>query len=454
MADTITHERSARVHRQSHVASSRKWTVTRITMVLVAGAILLPQGVGLPLPGGLPNLDLPRLAMVGVILLLAARVLTTGGLAERGAPRTLALLAGLMILQMASAAASEAARGSTIWAVGNLLTTWLFAFAVISLTGGIPHQDKVVRVLTVVAALLCVWSVAELVTQHKLVPVRNLWTGETTSFSTTLRRQVPGSSTFLPLMSIGPFAVNLTLAAFLCALGGFLLVRRRSTSTKRHGLSVALLILAVLGTQSRAGFMGLAAMVVINLASFGSFRERRRLILMGAAAGALVWLVGGDQFSLAFGTAYSDAVGADGGAGSFGSRLGGLGLLAEQFSQWWLLGFGPGSLFDMDRVPTSLQVQSDPGSYFAFFVESGLIAGLMLTALVGLSIRDGLRSRVIETRAAALGLTGFWVTTLSSITPWGWGIALVLAGFIESWTREERRTDRQRRASLPRRLWS
>ncbi len=427
-------------HAESRLATSsrRKRTATRLTMALFAGSILLPQGVGLPLPGGLPNLDLPRLAMLAVILLLVVKVTSTGRLDVRGAPRTLTLLAALSVWQMVSAAASEAPRGATVWALGNLLTTWLFAFAVISLAGGMKRREQVVRVLTVVAVLLSLWSVAEMVTQHKLVPVRNLWSGEESqSFSTSLRRLIPGSSIALPLISIGPFAVNLTLAGVLCTLAGFLLVRGR-TSARWHRFHIALLALALFATQSRAAILAFAVMVVINLAAIGTLRERRRLIMV--VAGALVLLLGGTQLWLALSTAYADAIAADSSSGSLGSRVGGLRLLADQFNRWWLVGFGPGSLFDGDRVPTSIQVFSDPGSYFAFFVESGLIAGLMLTALVVLSVRDGLRSRMVETRGAALGLIGFWITTLSSITPWGWGIALALAGLVESWTRGERRS--------------
>lgn len=427
------------VSRSRQVAAPRPWPVTGATLVLFAGAILLPQGVGFRSAAGLPNVDLPRLCMLGAILLLLLRAGSSGSFPIRGAQRTMGLLAALAVWQVVAAVWSESPRASVIWAVGNLLTMWLYALAIISLAAGERHRERVVRMLTTVAVILAAWSVIELVTQHKLVPVRNLWSGaEGVRFSTSLRRLIPGSTIVLPLMSIGPFAVNLTLAGALCALGGFLLVAAGKTR-RIHRVHVALFILGVLATQSRVGVLAMAAMLLANSRWVGSRRERRRALFITIAVAFVAVLMGGEGLRLAMSAALEGArAGAESG-GSLGTRLANLRLVAEQFRNWWLVGFGPGSLFDADRVVTSVRLMGDLGSYFAFFLESGLPTGVMMTLLMLASVRDGLRSRVAETRAAAVGLIGFWITALSSITPWGWGMALALAGFVESWARAERK---------------
>lgn len=416
---------------------TRRWGVSTVTLLLFAGAILLPQGIGVRSPAGLPNVDLPRLSAIGVIVLLVLRLLTTGRVRLGQAPRTLVLLAFVACWQLVAALASDSPAASAMWALGNALTIWLFAFAAISLIGGDATRPRVVRMITILALILSAWSVFELVTQQKVFPSRNLWSGEGTKFSTSMRRLIPGSTIMLPFMSLGPFALNLTLAGALCAVGGFLL--RRESGRRPRRWRIALFVLAVLATQSRAGIIAMAVMLMINSGGASRFRERWRLMVMTGGVIAIALFFGGERVWLAVQTAFRDAGSGESSAGSFSTRFANLQSIIEGVGTWGLVGYGPGSIFDADRVVTSVKVIGDPGSYFAFFLESGLPAGLAITVIMFVSVREGLRSKLPETRAAAVGLIGFWITTLSSITPWSWGMALALAGFVEGWTRAERR---------------
>ena len=364
-------------------------------------------------------MDLPRVAILGVLLLLATKSILTGRFALRGARRTLTLLVGLAVWQVLSAITADARGGALTWAVGNILTMWGFAIAVTSLTGGADQRARVARVLVLLATILALWSIGELVTQHKLFPTRNLFIESGQRFSTTLRRLIPGSrGIILPYMSIGPFASSLSFAGVLCALGGFLLVATEKARRSTIRLRVAMFVAAVMATQSRVGVLAAAAMLA-GTTLWGRSRERRWTLPVAATMVATILMLGGSQLRLAFQTAYSGVVAGEESRGSLGRRLRNLEAMRDDFGEWWLLGFGPGSLFDADRVASSVQLFTDPGSLFAFFLESGMPAGLMLTVLVVTSIRTGSRSQIAEARAAAIGLLGFSITTLSSITPWG-----------------------------------
>lgn len=423
-----------------------------IVCLLFIASILLPQGVGFKLPGGLPNMDLPRLAIIALQAVFLAHVLYRGKFAVP-APRTLLLLFALTFWQIVSAYFSASPSNSLMWALGNGLSYWGFGFALIVFLGSEKYRPLVVKTLTLVGFVIAAWSTIELLTQHKLVPYRNIWSNaEYELFSTALRRRIPtldrlyDNLYITPYMSIGPFANQSALAAVICALGGFTFIRpkMRVVSTL---CSVGLFALSVLGTQSRAGI--LAAFVMILLSTLWSKPRMKWAVLLGMGIAtlatflALTLTVGKSavvevaRYSVQDAVSVNDETGDEETGRGFYGRFAGLMLLLSQMKQWWLFGFGPGSLLDADRVQTSIALSSDPGSFFVFFFESGLPAGLLLTAILLNSVIKGLKSEDLNVRAATLGIIGFGVTSLSSIVPHGWGITIFLAGLIESWSREK-----------------
>lgn len=421
------------------MAGRRRKSVMRYStaaLVLFGLSILSPQGVGVRLPAGLPHLDLPRLAIFALIGLFFLRTSSSGRLPINGAPRTLTILVLLSLWQFVAASASESPRWSLVWATGNLLTYWGFAFAFIVLVDPRGYRGKIVKTLIGVGTILALWSIIEFGTQGKLFAVRNLWAGaEVQRFSPSLRRIHPGMDIDLPLMSIGPYAINLSLASSLCVLGGFLLLRGRK-ARNIHRVTSALFVLGVLATQSRAGVIAAALMIVISTFWRRSGAGRLWPLTIVVAIATIAWFSGEYVRGIVSGAVkFSDFWNWDDSAGSVAGRVLGLRMLFQQIDGWWLWGFGPGSLFDPERVTTSVVVFSDPGSFFALFVESGLMVGLLLTWLMVKSILDGSRSADPDVQAATLGLIGFAFTALISLSPWVWGTALVLAGLIESWSK-------------------
>lgn len=423
-------------------------TVSYCALAIFCASILLPQGVGLRFAPTLPNLDLPRIMMLAMLGLLLTQVPKLSWSAFRHAPRTLGLLIAVSIWQFLSAAASNSPRWSVLWAIGNVITYWGFAFAVIVLAGPIVRSHQLAQILFVLAALLALWSAFEFITQLRVIAERNIYeAAEHVVYSPYLRRRVlvDGVEIAMPIMAIGPYAINLTLGAVLCALGGFLLVRHYASGVL-YFLSVALFVFGVLSTQSRVAVIAAALMLVVVFFWATSGRDRLYIVLSCiAAAAAFVLLFGPSDFLLAFGNKFFGGVvlhsdvpdpgAAPGDSGTIQARWYGLTLLWEQIGKFWLLGYGPGSVSDAARTGTTLGLYSDQGSFFGFFVELGMIAGSMIAIVVFASIVEGALSRDAKTRAAALGLMGFGVTALSSVTPWGWGVALVLAGLVESWAK-------------------
>lgn len=406
-----------------------------VALILFVLSILLPQGVGFRLPGGLPNLDLPRLAVLVLLGLFFLKGLSSGRISINGAPRTLTLLFLLSVWQFISALVAESPSEAMIWAVGNTCNFWLFAFAIISLAGHKIKHHQVAKAFATAGIILAVWSIVELITQKKIFALRNIWAeSELQLFSTTLRRVYPSLGIELPLMSIGPFATNHALSGALCALGGFLIFYQCKLG-KRCWITTVIFILAIMATQSRTGIIAATLMILISIIwdKSGMKRFLPLIIVTAMFLIAIVWL--DLEQIIAYSFRFSDFTGEKESVGTVAARAFGLQLLFEQIDKWWLFGAGPGSLFDSDRVISSIKIYSDPGSFFAFFVESGLPAGLMLSWLILTSIVDGIRSADLFTRAATIGIIGFSVTALVSLNPFGWGITLVLAGMVESWSK-------------------
>lgn len=426
--------------------------------LLFFASVFLPQGVGLKLAPDLPNLELPRVAMLAMIGLLILRVPQIKASAFSHAPRTLALLATLAIWQFLPAVFSGAQKWSILWAMANVVVFWGFAFSVIVLAGRPEQSRGFVLMLTVLIVLLSLWAALEFITQTKLVMDRNIYFGlDPQRFSPIPRRRVfiDGQEVLMPYMSIGPYGINVIFAGALCSLGGFMLLRKHGSLVLR-GLLTGLFVFAVLSAQSRAGVVALAVMLALTFWWTKTTRERVCLVVSSVAAGLMFVLSFGIyEFFLSFShnvmvpaidsgvaTAGTSVAGTAGyglqAPGSVEGRWYGLKLLWSQLGDFWLFGYGTGSLFDAERVVTSVKMISDIGSFFCFFAELGLVGGMLLAVLVLSSVAEGVKSADWKVRAATLGLIGFGVTALVTSMPTAWGIALVMAGLIEGWSRVDR----------------
>lgn len=429
-----------------------------LAVSLLVGALLLPQGVGFKTSFDLPKIDLPRLSMLAMLIAAIFFIFRSRHVsAFQIAPRTLMLLTFVAGWQVLSAVMTNAGIWPYYWAFGNFVAFWGFAVAFIVLAGHREFRSLVVPTLITLGVVVALWAAAEFISQEKLIAYRNLYDGDHGSrgFSYEMRRQILGVGGF-PYMSLGPYFIHHTLAAVLCALGGFLVLGSDKRKSLWFFLGTSLLTFAIFSTQSRAGIMAYIAMLTIGLCLHETWHGRL-MIVSGAAIGLLLFipLFGGvDNFSMAFFyNTRSDlgildiynkiqAIGIPNllhehsiAAGTAEGRLAGLMMLLSQVDQWWLYGTGPGSLLNQERIASQLVVYSDQGSFIWISVESGLPVGIALTVGMIACLHKGLRYPDWQVKAAALGLGSFWLFTLIQIGLQSWTIGMVLMGLVEAWSR-------------------
>ena len=119
-------------------ASTLGQSFERWQIALLALVFLLPHGIGLSSPFGLPNIDLPRLAVLGfhAIALSALVINPPRGLFSGGMGLVRAVLLFIGSWQFLAALFSATVSGSIIWAIGNWLNIWGLAFLATSFTFG------------------------------------------------------------------------------------------------------------------------------------------------------------------------------------------------------------------------------------------------------------------------------------------------------------------------------
>lgn len=428
-----------------------------IAIGLLIGVLLLPQGVGFRVPFEFPRLDLPRLSTLGLFTIVGIYLMRNPKRFEvfQIAPRTFALFAFITVWQIVSAVTVSTGIWSYYWAFGNFVAFWGFAIAFVILAGHREYCPLVVRVLITVGVILALWSALEFITQAKLVTYRNLYDGDPSArgFSYIMRRRIHGMDE-LPYMSLGPYYIHHVLAAVLCALGGFLIVGPDKRSPIWYFLGSLLLTFSILSTQSRAGFVAFIVLIMMCFYFLKSWRSRLAMLGGGVVALALfVPLFGGmDNFKIAFmhqifGSSFIMDIFSGVQAGSQDvrqevsilasaqGRIAGLFILFSQIDQWWLFGTGPGSMVNQERFTPTIVSYSDQGSFIWFMVESGLPFGIALAIAIAASLYQGLRSKDWWTRSAAVGVGSFWVFSLIQVGLPSWGIAMILTGLIEAWSR-------------------
>jgi len=116
-------------------------------------------------------------------------------------------------------------------------------------------------------------------------------------------------------------------------------------------------------------------------------------------------------------------------------------LFLNWFENWkWLFGWGNGSLGDPERVVSSIfddyVPTIIPGSFFIWFLESGIFVGMFIFFILLRAIIIGLNSHNDILIMMAISLVGYFTMMLSTINSKILGPALVICGLIEYFSRK------------------
>ena len=416
-------------------------TWKNITLILFSLSVLLPQGVGIAHPFGLPSLDLPRIATIMlfitfVMYLVSKRPSIATVLGDHS--KTIQFLLVIILMVFVSAIYSESPKTSLLWAAGDTCLFFGFAIATLFILSeeGCTKKEFITTLL-VIGSVLILWTSIELIIQENLILNRPTWDKAVTDIFLHLHR--------FWLMPVGPYGYVQSLALALALFGPVFLVLGEYGNRYFKMFFAVLFIVVLFATQSVAAIM--AAFVIVIVTMYKSLVSKSvskigwwllGMLMLMLYLIAVFFPISNDYFSwIHFATYLVD------GRGSFGARFdNNSALIQHMFSTGhWLLGYGPGSLLDLGRVVTSVyeggwELRTAPGSVFIWFIEFGIVIGSLIFYMIVSAIVKGLRAADAATNGLAIGLVGFFTIALSSQSPYLWGVALVYVGMIEMWTKE------------------
>ncbi|OUR64346.1 hypothetical protein A9Q79_07895 [Methylophaga sp. 42_25_T18] len=409
-----------------------------ITLLWFSLSVLLPQGVGIAHPFGLPSLDLPRISTILLFItfcmyLVVKRPSIASVLGERF--KTRQFLAFIIIMISVSAIFSESPGASFLWVIGDTFLFFGFAFItlfILSEEGCTKHEF--ITTLLVIGTILILWTSIELILQENLILNRPTWDKSVTDIFLHLKR--------FWLMPVGPYGYVQSLALALALFGPVFLVLGAQYNRYFKMFFSILFIVVLFATQCVSAIMAAFAFAfaIVIVMTYKSTSKLGwwliGILMLMLYLIAVFFPISNDYFSwIHFATYLVD------GRGSFGARFdNNLALFQHMFYAGnWFLGYGPGSLMDLGRVVTSVydggwDIRTDPGSVFIWFIESGIVVGSLILYMMVMAIVKGLKATDAPTQGLTIGLIGFFTIALSSQSPYLWGVALVYIGMIEVWT--------------------
>jgi len=340
------------------------WSKLALAMFLLT--ILLPQGVGIEHPWGLPNIDLPRIAAILLFMMFFAYLMIHRPHPAKlfsAAPGTQLLLVVVIAILFLSALFSESPNASLLWAAGDTIQVFGLAFVVIFFAGlGEHSKSDIMWAIIIVGSVLALCAAVELLIQGPLIKIRNCWDPDVWNLFSHLKRffHIPN----------GPYGNGQNLVAALCLFGGNMLLGREQRPVYLQLMLGTLIVIAILGMQSIAGLVACLVMIAIAFELSTGVIRWWPVILLAAITGIvlLFFSVSSTHGNHLFWEQMIDYI--IEGRGSLPYRLySDIGLFQNLFAHQWLLGFGPGSLTDMARVHTPVyhggwETRTDPGSFF------------------------------------------------------------------------------------------
>ena len=408
--------------------NNSKWI--NFILIGVGATVLLPQGVGLKFEESLPSLDLPRLACLIIeihglfYVLVNFKRINRGDFIGNVSRNTYGIILLCFIADLISSLNATQSY-SIVWFTGDVVQIYALAFFVLF----ILQVEKVeialpIRCFITLGIVLGIWLLAEVIFNKHFIYDRNLWSKEVVYHLHSLKRFF--------ILPMGPYAYVQSFVYAICLfLGGTIFL----DGLKRFFFIILLLSVLLFSQMISAIFLCLA--IILYLIIKIKIKECLFVILVCS----LIFF----GFYLAFppnNFSYTSMhhfwYAFDGGRGSITYRFDNLIYLFNRVYEdsKFFTGFGMGALRDMNRVPTNIylpgyQFRTDPGSFFIWFFEGGLLLWLSFIALFINAIYLAFKSTTSLEKYLCGGIAGFFIIALSSQSPYLWGQAIIFVGILE-----------------------
>lgn len=412
--------------------NNSKWI--QFVLIGLCGTILLPQGVGFKFGVSMPNLDLPRLAcliteLLGLIfILINFKRISKGDFIGNVSRNTYGLILLCFIAELVSSLNATQSY-SYIWLIGDTVQIYALAFIVLF----ICQVERVGEALTIryfmaVGIILGIWLVAEVIFNKHFIYNRNLWTQETLYHLHSLKRFF--------IMPMGPYAyIQSFLYAICLFLGGTIFQNGR----KRFFFIIFILCLLILSQMISALFLCIILIIYLFVNS-----KMKEFLLATLILSLLIFsiFIFFPPNNISYTSVHYLWYAFDGGRGSISYRVDNLVYLFNRVIEEsnFLNGFGMGALRDMNRVPTNIylkgyEFRTDPGSFFIWFFEGGLLLWLSYFALFMNAVLFAFKSSTSSEKYLCGGIAGFFIISLSSQSPYLWGQLIIFIGMLEYFVR-------------------
>lgn len=423
----------------------------KIVLFLFFISILFPPGFGIRIDPSYPGIDMQRLSILFIFLIFPIYLLKKDSFNNKLLinTRTELLLLSIILINVISIITVESFFGSLLWSVGNTFLYFGYAFIIIFiLTNEKIELMEFTKIISSISIILILWSVLETILQTNLITYRNMYRQEIVELYSNLKR--------LWIMPIGPYVYVKALAMALILFGPISYIYKKKTNSKYPLIWFLLFLISIISVQTLSAILGILVMFVLltlyysKIAAFFSFCG-----ILGALF--LLYLFLPTSFIEEINTSPNSAVCCnavdyyfhyylfDHPIGSVSARLSQLYLL---FTNWFesgrlLFGWGSGSMADPLRVPTSVfdydkykVTDIYPGSFFVWFLETGLFVGTFIFFIFARAIIKGLKSHNDILIFMSISLTGYFVMMLSTINTKIFGPALVIAGLIDYFSKK------------------
>lgn len=429
-----------------HATFLKSFLPSTLPAFILIGIFLTPHGMGYRFTFG--HVDIPRFIVLSVTAIWFVSLLRGFFKSKMIKLKMINLdpdtisIGALVILILMSAITSSSIFASSILAVQLSLLFFVFGFAYVRLFDQNQNNCQLNKAIAFIFAILFLFSVYEIVFQTYLIPhhFRTSFWG-IAGFEWIMSRVLYRSGTIL---AQGPFMWNHDLSG-LCAAGSGVILYMIDKSKIWGLLSTLFFVALLIATGTRAAFYGVAVAFFL----YSAWSKNYTYVLyffLSVLVLELLFKTGHDitnpifyngdintywidhieplkKTSLMFSELHPIVGPILAEMGPVGIKIMGFWLNLTQIDEWWLLGYGFGSLQRPSLIFSTAIQYDDPGLIQLIFLESGLLAGSLLVFIL---IRSTLLSLKYEaTKYNAVGITAWSIFALSSLATWPFVLAMI-----------------------------